>query len=55
MTTTRDLILRAEQYANKENASFYSYAEKVAMLNESYVSLNSFLYIIAHRINFCKH
>ena len=43
MTTTRDLILRAEQYANKENASFYSYAEKVAMLNESYVSLYQYL------------
>lgn len=41
--TTRDLILRAEQYANKENADFYSYAEKVAMLNESYVSLYQFL------------
>lgn len=43
MITTRDLILRAEQYANKENASFYSYAEKVAMLNESYVSLYQYL------------
>lgn len=41
--TTRDLILRAEQYANKENADFYSYAEKVAMLNESYISLYQFL------------
>lgn len=43
MITTRDLILRAEQYANKENAAFYSYAEKVAMLNESYVSLYQYL------------
>lgn len=43
MITTKDLILRAEQYANKENASFYSYAEKVAMLNESYVSLYQYL------------
>ena len=41
--TTRDIILRAEQYANKENADFYSYAEKVAMLNESYVSLYQYL------------
>lgn len=41
--TTRDIILRAEQYANKENAEFYSYAEKVSMLNESYVSLYQYL------------
>ncbi len=41
--TTKDLILRAEQYANKENADFYSYAEKLAMLNESYVSLYQYL------------
>lgn len=41
--TTRDIILRAEQYANKENADFYSYAEKVAMLNESYISLYQYL------------
>lgn len=41
--TTRDIILRAEQYANKENADFYSYAEKVAMLNESYASLYQYL------------
>ena len=41
--TTRDIILRAEQYANKENADFYSYAEKVSMLNESYISLYQYL------------
>lgn len=41
--TTRDIILRAEQYANKENAEFYSYAEKVSMLNESYISLYQYL------------
>lgn len=43
MMTTKDIILRAEQYANKENASFYSYAEKIAMLNESWYSLYQYL------------
>ena len=41
--TTKDIILRAEQYANKENADFYSYAEKVAMLNESWTTLYQYL------------
>lgn len=41
--TTKNIILRAEQYANKENADFYSYAEKVAMLNESWVTLYQYL------------
>ena len=41
--TTKDIILRAEQYANKENADFYSYAEKVAMLNESWNTLYQYL------------
>lgn len=41
--TTRDIILRAEQYANKENAAFYSYAEKVAMLQESWNTLYQYL------------
>lgn len=41
--TTKNIILRAEQYANKENADFYSYAEKVAMLNESWITLYQYL------------
>lgn len=41
--TTKDIVLRAEQYANKENADFYSYAEKVAMLNESWVTVYQYL------------
>lgn len=41
--TTKDIILRAEQYANKENADFYSYAEKVAMLNESWITVYQYL------------
>ena len=41
--TTKDIILRAEQYANKENADFYSYAEKVAMLNESWITIYQYL------------
>lgn len=41
--TSREIILRAEQYANKENAEFYSYAEKIAMLNESWISLYQYL------------
>lgn len=41
--TTKDIITRAEQYANKENADFYSYAEKVAMLNESYITIYQYL------------
>ena len=41
--TTKDIILRAEQYANKENADFYSYTEKVAMLNESWITIYQYL------------
>lgn len=41
--TTKDIILRAEQYANKENADFYSYSEKVAMLNESWITIYQYL------------
>ena len=41
--TTKDIILRAEQYANKENADCYSYAEKVAMLNESWITIYQYL------------
>lgn len=37
--TAQDIIDRAEQYANKENSSVYSFTEKVSMLNEAWHEL----------------